>query len=75
MIRIDTIEGTRDWTFHANEDVLFLVHQGRLLIRYRDREEAIEAGEFIIVPRGVDHSLVALTPSCDVLVFGRGTID
>ena len=74
-IRIETIEGTRDWAFHAREDFLFMVHQGRLLIRFRDREEAIESGEFIVIPRGVDHSIVALTPTCQVLVFGRHPVN
>ena len=51
------------------------MHQGRLLIRFRDREEAIESGEFIVIPRGVDHSIVALTPACQVLVFGRDSVN
>jgi len=74
-IRIDSIEGARDWRFHPREDTLLLVHSGRLVIRFRDREEAIESGEFIIVPRGVEHSLVALTSPCEVLVFGRDTAE
>ncbi|BCH32982.1 hypothetical protein MesoLjLc_49120 [Mesorhizobium sp. L-8-10] len=36
------------------------VHKGRLLVKFRDRDEIIEEGEFIVVPHGVEHCRVAL---------------
>jgi mannose-6-phosphate isomerase-like protein (cupin superfamily) len=47
------------WHHHDNEDELFLVVKGTLRMRFRDREEVIHPGEFIIVPRGVEHLPVA----------------
>ncbi len=44
---------------HDDEDELFLVVKGRFRMAYRDREEWIEAGEFVAVPRGVEHRPVA----------------
>lgn len=41
------------WHHHETEDELFLVHKGRLLMRFRDRELWLEQGEFLIVPHGV----------------------
>ncbi|TLN02440.1 cupin domain-containing protein, partial [bacterium] len=38
---------------------LFLVVKGRLLIRLRDRELWLSEGEFVIIPRGVEHCPVA----------------
>jgi mannose-6-phosphate isomerase-like protein (cupin superfamily) len=43
------------WHHHDNEDEMFMVISGRLRMKFRDREEVVSPGEFIIVPRGVDH--------------------
>ncbi len=48
---------------------MFLVHRGRLLMRFRDREEIVEEGEFIVVPHGVEHCPVALTDICEVVLL------
>jgi len=44
---------------HEAEDELFLVVKGSLLIRLRDRDLRVEEGEFVIIPRGVEHLPVA----------------
>ncbi len=44
---------------HEHEDELFLVVEGRLTMEFRDRTVTLERGEFIIVPRGVEHRPVA----------------
>jgi mannose-6-phosphate isomerase-like protein (cupin superfamily) len=49
------IKGEFVWHHHDNEDELFLVVKGTLRMRFPDREELIREGEFIIVPRGVEH--------------------
>ncbi len=43
------------WHHHENEDELFFVAEGRLRMRFRDHEVVVGPGEFLIVPRGVDH--------------------
>ena len=47
------------WHHHENEDELFLVVKGRLLMKLRDGDITVEAGEFIVIPRGVEHMPVA----------------
>ena len=43
------------WHHHDNEDEMFMVISGKLRMKFRDREEIVGPGEFIIVPRGVEH--------------------
>ncbi len=47
------------WHHHDEEDELFLVVNGRFRMEFRDREVWLEEGEFIVVPRGVEHRPVA----------------
>ncbi len=43
------------WHHHDHEDEMFLVVAGSLRMKFRDHEELVRPGEFIIVPRGVEH--------------------
>ena len=52
-------QGEFVWHHHDNEDEMFLVVQGRMRMKFRDHEEIVNPGEFIIVPRGVEHCPVA----------------
>ncbi len=47
------------WHHHESEDELFLVVKGRMLMEFRNRSVPVGEGEFIIVPRGVEHRPVA----------------
>jgi mannose-6-phosphate isomerase-like protein (cupin superfamily) len=47
------------WHHHDDEDEMFLVVDGRFRMEFKDREVWIEEGEFIVVPRGVEHRPVA----------------
>ncbi|QRG70756.1 cupin domain-containing protein [Brevibacillus choshinensis] len=58
-IKVVKLEGEFVWHHHEEEDELFLVTKGRLLMQFRDREVWVEEGEFIIVPKGVEHRPVA----------------
>lgn len=53
------IKGEFIWHHHDNEDELFLVVKGTLRMRFRDHEAIVREGEFLIVPRGVEHLPVA----------------
>lgn len=58
-VRLVKIEGEFVWHSHADEDELFLVLEGSLDMQFRDQIVTVEAGEFIIVPRGTEHRPVA----------------
>ena len=54
-VRLAKFRGEFVWHSHDNEDELFLVIHGSFDMQYRDRIETVNEGEFIIVPRGVEH--------------------
>jgi mannose-6-phosphate isomerase-like protein (cupin superfamily) len=58
-VKLARLEGEFVWHAHEAEDELFLVVAGRLRMRFRDRELVAGPGEFLIVPRGVEHCPVA----------------
>jgi mannose-6-phosphate isomerase-like protein (cupin superfamily) len=73
MVKFDKIKGEFVFHHHEHEDELFLVVKGRFRMDCRDpdgreRHEWIEEGEFIVVPRGVEHRPVA-EEECWFLLF------
>ena len=58
-VKVVKLQGEFVWHHHDHEDEMFLVVTGNLRMRFRDREEIIKPGEFIIVPKGVEHLPVA----------------
>jgi mannose-6-phosphate isomerase-like protein (cupin superfamily) len=68
MVKFGKFKGEFVFHHHENEDELFLVVKGRFRMDFRNRHEWIEEGEFIVVPRGVEHRPVA-EEECDVLLF------
>ena len=59
QVKLVRFQGPFVWHHHDEEDELFYVVAGRFRMEFRDRSEWIEQGEFIIVPRGVEHRPVA----------------
>lgn len=58
-VKIVKLTGEFIWHHHEAEDELFLVVTGTMRMRFRDRDVAVLPGEFIIVPKGVEHLPVA----------------
>lgn len=56
------------WHHHDHEDEMFLVVKGRFRMEFRDHAEWIEEGEFIVVPRGIEHRPVA-EQECWIVLF------
>ncbi|MCY1018104.1 cupin domain-containing protein [Pyxidicoccus sp. MSG2] len=59
QVKLVKLQGPFVWHHHENEDELFLVLQGHLRMEFRERTVDVTPGEFIIVPRGVEHRPVA----------------
>jgi len=75
LVKLVKLKGEFLWHKHDNEDELFLVLKGKLLIRFRDRDVWLEPGEFIAVPRGVEHLPVAPEEVHVVLLEPKSTLN
>lgn len=67
-VKLAKLKGEFVWHHHDNEDELFLVITGKLLMKFRDRDVSLQEGELIVVPAGVEHLPVA-DPEAHVLLF------
>ena len=72
QVKLVKFKGEFVWHQHEKEDELFLVIRGRFAMEFRDRTVPLEAGEFLIVPRGVEHRPVA-AEEVEVLLFEPAT--
>lgn len=68
MVKLVKFRGPFEWHHHADEDELFLVHRGSFRMEFRDRSVTLKSGDFLIVPRGVEHRPVA-DEEVEVLLF------
>jgi mannose-6-phosphate isomerase-like protein (cupin superfamily) len=59
QVKFVKFQGEFVFHHHDNEDEMFLVVQGRFRMEFKDRHVWIEEGEFIVIPRGVEHRPVA----------------
>jgi len=55
QVKAVKLKGEFVWHHHENEDEMFLVVKGALRMKFRDHEAVVREGEFVIVPRGVEH--------------------
>jgi mannose-6-phosphate isomerase-like protein (cupin superfamily) len=69
-VKIVKLEGDFVWHSHADADELFLVVDGTLRMDFRDRRVPVEAGEMIVVPKGVEHKPFA-EHECRVMLLER----
>ena len=67
-LKVAKVQGEFVWHQHDDEDELFLVVCGSFRVEFRDRVVALSAGEFVIVPRGIEHRTVA-DDEVHVLIF------
>ena len=74
-VKIAKLKGKFVWHHHENEDELFMVVKGSLIIKLRDADIKLKEGEFFIIPRGIEHMPVA-EKEVHVLMFEpKGTVN
>ncbi|MEM7214780.1 MAG: cupin domain-containing protein [Pseudomonadota bacterium] len=62
-----------DWHSHENEDEGFLVLKGRIAIDFRDGKVELDEGDFMVVPKTVEHRPRSLSDQPIVLMFEPAT--
>lgn len=72
-IKAAKVKGEFTWHKHDNEDELFLVVRGNLVIQYEDNNVALGAGDFHVVPRGRMHNPIAQDECWILLIESVGT--
>ncbi len=55
LVKLVKFQGPFVWHHHDDEDEMFLVIEGGFTMRFRDGNVPLSSGEFIIIPRGVEH--------------------
>jgi mannose-6-phosphate isomerase-like protein (cupin superfamily) len=68
MVKLVKFKGPFTWHKHDHEDELFLVVKGSFNMELRDKTITLNEGEFLIVPRGVEHRPNA-EQECEVMLF------
>lgn len=74
-VKLAKFQGEFIWHHHENEDELFLVVKGKLIIKLRDGDVELDEGEFFIIPRGVEHLPVAEKEAHILLFEPKGTLN
>ena len=74
-IKLAKLQGEFDWHHHDNEDELFFVVKGQLTIKFRDQDLVLDAGELVVIPKGVDHLPVAAEEVHVMLIEPKGTLN
>jgi mannose-6-phosphate isomerase-like protein (cupin superfamily) len=68
QVKLVKFQGAFVWHSHEHEDEMFLVHKGSFTMEFRDRTVVLRQGEFLVVPRGVEHRPVA-AEEVEVVLF------
>jgi len=66
-VKLVKFQGEFPWHHHDEEDEMFLVWRGSMRLEFEDRVVELSAGQFCVVPRGVEHRTCAAEEACVVL--------
>jgi mannose-6-phosphate isomerase-like protein (cupin superfamily) len=75
QFKLVKFEGEFVWHAHPDTDETFIVIDGAMEIRFRDKSVALEKGEMIVIPKGTEHKPVARNECCAMLVEPSGTVN
>ena len=73
LIKLAKVQGEFVWHNHPDEDEVFYIIKGELLLKFRDKKVLLKEGELYVVPKGVDHFPVAKKECWVMLIEPKGT--
>ncbi|TXN36113.1 cupin domain-containing protein [Flagellimonas hymeniacidonis] len=59
QVKISKVKGEFVWHDHKDEDELFFILKGTMIMEFRDKKAEVGPGELIVVPKGVEHRPIA----------------
>ncbi|HZY42180.1 MAG TPA: cupin domain-containing protein [Anaerolineae bacterium] len=74
-VKLVKLKGEFVWHHHDNEDELFLVVKGHLTIKLRDQDVELDEGEFVTIPKGVEHLPIADEEAHVLLLEPKSTLN
>ena len=74
-VKLDKFQGEFLWHKHEDEDELFFVVKGRIVVKFRDGDVPVEQGELIVIPQGVEHKPTAETEAHVLIIEPKGTLN
>ncbi len=74
-VQVVKLKGEFVWHHHDNEDELFLVLKGQLIIHFRDRDVQVNEGEFVIIPHPIEHKPEAPEEVHILLIEPKNTLN
>jgi mannose-6-phosphate isomerase-like protein (cupin superfamily) len=74
-VKLAKFKGEFVWHHHETEDELFMVVKGELLIKFRDSEVRVRQGEFVIVPKCIEHLPIAEQEVHVLLIEPKSTLN
>ncbi len=74
-VKLGKLKGEFVWHLHENEDELFWVIEGTLVIKLRDQDVTVRPGQFVVIPKGVEHMPVAAEEVHLVLLEPKTTLN
>ncbi len=74
-VKLAKLKGEFIWHRHENEDELFLVIAGTLVIKLREQDLILRPGQLVIIPKGVEHLPVAAEEVQVLLLEPKATVN
>jgi mannose-6-phosphate isomerase-like protein (cupin superfamily) len=74
-VKLVKVQGTFPWHRHDDAEEMFLVWRGRFRVEFRDRIVELAQGEFVVVPRGVEHRTAADEETEVILLEPAGVLN
>lgn len=72
QVKLVKFKGEFVWHHHDNEDELFYVVKGSFDMQMRDKTITVNAGEFLVMPKGIEHRPVA-KEEVEIMLFEPAT--